>query len=271
MLSSYQKKIEKKFKKLTLSEEIELAQKIKEGDKKAEDKLICSNLKFVISFCRKYEGQGIPIEDLVSAGNMGLIDAAKRYDPDQHNNEKFITFAVWYIKHYVFDTIMMNRFIYRIPNTYHNDILKLSKTRAMLGSRLNREPTNEEILEEIGMEESHFDIISDITDKNKFVSLSEYVGKSQDVTYADVICSDQEGIDKTYELRERRLEIFKALEGLTKRERDIVIAYYGLQGVNNSLKIISEDLNLTKEAIRIIKNKALDKLKSKSSALKDFI
>jgi len=271
MSSSYHEEIERVDYKLTLEEEIELAKKIKKGDKKAEDKLICSNLKFVISLCRRYLGHGVLFEDLVGAGNLGLIEAAKRYDPQKHNNEKFITFAVWYIKHHIFESIMMYKFIYRIPNTYHNDILKLSKIKAKLERSLNRPPNKEELLDALEIDEKHYDTLENLLDQNKFVGLSDFVNKDKNVTYADIICNEQAGADKAYDLRERRLEIFKSLDVLTPREKEVVIAYYGLKGVRYSLKELGDGLGLTREAVRIIRNNALKKLKSKSLALRDFV
>jgi RNA polymerase primary sigma factor len=271
MRSSYSEEVQDRFGLLTVEEEIELAKKISKGDKKAEEKLICSNLKFVASICRKYLGQGIELDDLIGAGNLGLVCAAKRYNPEEHNNEKFITFAVWYIKHYVFEAIMMNRFSFRIPNSYHNDILRFCKIKQQLTSKLNRDPTKEELIESLKIEETRLDTIIDFTDQNKFVSLSDFVCKAKGLTYADVICTDQKGIDKYYDLRERRIEILKALKVLTEREKFIIVSYYGLMGVSYSLKELGDELNLTMEAIRIIRNNALKKLSSKDLSLRDFL
>jgi len=270
MSPSYSEEIEKRYNKLSTAEELQLAERIKKGDKKAENKLICSNLKFVISICRKYQGQGVLLEDLIGAGNIGLIEAARRFDPGRHCGEKFITFAVWYIKHHVFESIMMFKFMYRIPNTYHNDILKYNKIKLSLERRFCRPPTKSELLESMEVDEQRLDVIEDLLDQNKFVSLSDFVSKAKNVTYADVICNEQEDVSKVYDLRERRRSIYKALDNLTPQEKKVIVHYFGLSNIKLSLKELGTQFGITREAVRFIKNRALKKLGALGNNLKEF-
>jgi len=271
MFSSYYEEIEKKYEKLTTEQELDLAKKIKKGDKEAENRLICCNLKFVVNICHRYQGQGVILEDLIGAGNIGLVEASKRYDPYLHNGEKFITFAVWYIKHYIFKAIKMYKFLYRIPNTYHNDILKYYRVKDNLEKKYNRPPTKEELVKAMGIKLNHLDTIIDLLDQNKFVNLSDFINKAKNITYEDVVCSDRTNVDSIYSLRERREKIFKALESLTDREKRIIISYYGLSDVKFNLKELSKDLGITKEAVRVIKNKALKKLEANDKHLKELL
>jgi RNA polymerase primary sigma factor len=273
MLSSYVEDIKNHESALTLEEEHALAEDIRKGDQKARDRLICANLRFVISIARKFAGQGLGVEDLIGAGNIGLTEAAKRYDPKGHNNEKFITFAVWYIKHYIFEAIAEYRFLYRIPSTQLNDIIKYSKAFHRLERKGGKTPDREDVFKELDISRDRFKLIEDLIDKNKFVNLSDYVSKAKGITYADVVCSDNAHIEAKYELRERRKIIFRLIEEmLEERDQHIVISYYGLRGTSKSLKELGDELGMSRENVRIRRDKALGKIKSKhSEILKDFL
>lgn len=273
MLSNYIKDIEAHYGgPLSPKEEIDTVHKIKKGDKKAVDTLIGCNLKFVITIAKKYLGQGLPLADLIGAGNLGLIKAAKRYDPESHNKDKFITFAVWWIKHYIFDAILMYKFAYRIPNSYLNDIFKYLKAKDKIKKQNKGNITKKQILAKLNINEDRLQIIEGLISNGKFVNLSDKINDERGVTFEDVITNKSFNIEDLYILRERRKTIYNCLSKLNKIDRHIIVKYYGLDGDQRSLRQLGEEFNLTREAVRVKRDKALAKIKFRDcEILKDFL
>jgi len=241
----------RKNKILTQCQEIELAKKIKQGDKLAEKKLVESNLKFVISTARKYQHLGLPLEDLISEGNLGLIKAAKRFD--ESKGYKFISYAVWWIKQSILLSINENCSTIRIPMNVRNDMVKQTKDAENFN-----EPIDDNDL--IYMK------IPRITSLNKLINEN---GNELSVILVDEIpYPDQQIIDVELTLKNA---LDSTMSCLNDREKKIVINYFGLGDTGSkTLEDIGYDLSLTKERVRQIKDKAIQKLRHNSEPLFNF-
>lgn len=248
-----------KYNVLSVEEEIILAKKIKAGDRSAFHRLINSNLRFVVSVAKKYEGQGLSLPDLVSIGNLGLVKAAERFD--ETKGFKFISFAVWWIRQSIMQTIGEQRRMIRRPTNQRDDIYEVYKAQDYLEQRLERMPTADELAEYTGIAvekvkdylmDSPFGIPLEGDDEEEKPGLLNFL---EDHTFS--------APDAQLELEGRKLVMDSMIQNLTKREERILQLYYGL---NNDTPMLLEDiatqLGLSKESIRRSKTIAIKRLKS---------
>jgi len=256
---------------ITAEEEVVLAQKIKQGDEKALDKLVKANLRFVVSVSKQYQNQGLSLPDLINEGNMGLIKAAHRFD--ETRGFKFISYAVWWIRQCILQALAEQSRVVRLPLNKIGAINKINKTFALLEQQLEREPIAEEISEVIEM--SAADIKETLRSQGRHVSMDAPIGNMEDGgSMYDLMVNSGAAPDNDLIIESLRKEIDRTLEGLTPREMEVIRLYYGLNGCHpHSLEEIGEKFELTRERVRQIKEKAVRRLKhsSRSKLLKGYL
>ena len=256
---------------LSPEEEVELARKVKKGDTEALDRLLRANLRFVVSVAKKYQNQGLSLEDLINEGNIGLIKAARRYD--ETRGFKFISYAVWWIRQTILQAISEQARIVRLPLNVIGNINKITRITSEFEQEYEREPTQEEIENILKEENIDIDAVRQFSEGS--VSMETPVGPDKETTLGDFISSpDASGPDKFLMEISFRQEIKKALETLEPREALIVRLYFGIdQDTPMTLEEIGEKLNLTRERVRQIKERAIRKLRhsSRSLVLKGYL
>jgi len=261
-----------KIEMITPEEEVTLALKIKEGDKAAIEKLTKSNLRFVISVSKQYQNQGLSLPDLINEGNLGLMKAAQRFD--EKRGFKFISYAVWWIRQSILQAIADQSRVVRLPLNKIGGINKINKAYSLLEQHHEREPLAEEISKVIGISET---IVADFMRyTSRSVSMDAPVNHEDDSTMSDFLKNDDEKFDPDQNLLYESLqsEINRAISTLTYREREILIYYYGLNGnIPLTLEEIGNKLDLTRERVRQLREKAVKKLKqtSRSKNLKAYL
>jgi RNA polymerase primary sigma factor len=262
VVSKYFKDIRKSV-VLAPFEENELAKKIKAGDKKALDKLINANLKFVISIAKEYQGKGLPLADLINDGNHGLIKAAHRFD--HRKGFKFISYAVWWIRQSILLSLSENARLVRLPANVIHKISKLSKEIAKFESQNEREPIFGEIVDDDN------EAISMVM-YPKHTSLNEVINEEGDEMIELILSEEPE--ETKYEVTDEvKTKINEALSILSDREREIIECYFGIniESEPMTLEAIGERFDLTKERIRQIKEKAIRKLRHNAHDLFSLI
>jgi RNA polymerase primary sigma factor len=232
---------------LTIDEEVELAKRIKNGDQRALDKLVTANLRFVVKVAKEYQNQGLPIADLISEGNYGLITAAKKFDHTK--GFRFISYAIWWIKQSILQSLNDNSRTVRLPG---NMINKLSKIKKQIES-----------FEKENQGDGHFNEIEQIVTPT-CISYNTVINEDGDeminLLENDFFNSPDNFTDEEEYLRSR--EMGRALKGLSKREIEIINCYYGINGEPMTLEMIGEEVGLTKERVRQIKESAIRKIRN---------
>lgn len=248
---------------LTPSEEISLAERIKEGDEKAVELLVNANLKFVISVAKEYQNQGLPLSDLISEGNYGLVKAAKRFDHEK--GFRFISYAVWWIRQSILQSLNDNARMVRLPSNIINKITYLNKEISKFEFINEREPVYGEIFDKDKE-------VMDLIYYPKCLSLNETINEDGD-ELIELIPNIEEEVNKMEVDTKVKNELQKTLSVLDEREKEIIENYFGINTDLEpmTLEAIGEKYNLTKERIRQIKNKALMKLRYNSNKLFDLI
>ena len=256
---------------ITADEEVLLAQKIKQGDKLALEKLTNANLRFVVSVSKQYQNQGLNLPDLINEGNLGLIKAAQRFD--ETRGFKFISYAVWWIRQSILQALAEQSRIVRLPLNKIGSINKINKAHAKLEQKFEREPNPEEIADMLEITER--EIKESMKNAGRHVSMDAPLIQDEDNNLYDVLKMD-EGITPETELlyESLRKEIDRAISTLTTREADVIRLYFGLNASHPmTLEEIGEKFDLTRERVRQIKEKAIRRLKhtSRCKILKTYL
>lgn len=270
-IGRYYKEV-KKTKLISGDEQIQLAIRAKAGDKRAFDELVRVNLRFVISIAKDYQGSGISLEDLISEGNLGLIEAVNRFD--ETKGFKFISYAVWWIRQSIIKHIYDNGSNIRLPINRINSINKISKTKDKLSLLLGRDPSDGEILN-FNSEITSHDLKSFNTEGNFEISVAKKVSEDGHTEISDILQGESnEEIEAGIHNQELRIKIEKVLSTLQKREVSILKLYFGLNGDSpKTLKEIGDEFGLTNERVRQIKEDALRQLRviDKTLLLEEFL
>lgn len=244
----------------TLSEEEEkaLGERIRKGDEEAVKKLIQANLKFVVAYAKKYKGMGLSLLDLINEGNVGLIEAAKRFDPDR--NVRFISYAVWWIRQAIVHALTQYSRAYKIPQKLSDRISLMKKKRAELKKRLGREPTRDELAAEMGLETGDIEDMTRLDERG--LSLNDTYDSEEELEIGSRI-SDESEPSVEYRIIKASIErqVRELLEELDEKEATVLKLRYGLDDDKpQTLQKIGERLRLTRERVRQIETKAMRKL-----------
>ncbi len=257
---------------LTPEEEVELAKRIKQGDQVALEKLTKANLRFVVSVAKQYQNQGLSLSDLINEGNLGLIKAAQRFD--ETRGFKFISYAVWWIRQSILQALAEQSRIVRLPLNKVGSLNKINKAFSELEQEYEREPSPEELAEMLDIPTEEVETTLGVAARH--VSMDAPFVEGEDNSLLDVLENNATpGTDETLEYRESlRREIERSLSTLTDRQCDVIKLYFGI-GVEHpmSLEDIGEKFGLTRERVRQIKDKAINKLRSanRSKLLKHYL
>jgi RNA polymerase primary sigma factor len=249
---------------LNPEEEVDLARRIKQNDQRALKKLVSANLRFVVSVSKTYQNNGLSLEDLINEGNLGLIKAAYRFD--ETRGFKFISYAVWWIRQSILQAIAEQSRLIRLPLNRVGILTKISKTQRMLEQEYEREPTHEEIAN--SMEMYSEEITSSIINAKRPVSMDAPLNTSSKNRIIDIL-ENQQLPETDSEVMENSLkqEVEEVLKKLTAREAKILKLYYGLDGEKpHTLEEVGYIFKLTRERVRQIKEKALQKLRNSSTS-----
>jgi len=258
---------------ITSEEEIELALRIKKGDQTALDKLTKANLRFVVSVAKQYQNKGLSLNDLINEGNLGLIKAAKKFD--ETRGFKFISYAVWWIRQSIMQAIADQSRMVRLPLNRVGALTKIGKAASALEQELERKPTPEEIAQELEM--SVEDVAYALKHAGRHVSMDAPISQGDDSksSLLDLLSNnEQPQPDKTLLEDSLKRDIESALSTLSEREAQVIKLYFGLDNEHAAtLEEIGEMLNLTRERVRQIKEKALLRLRhaSRSKNLKVYL
>ena len=256
---------------LTPEEEIALAKRIKQNDRVALKKLVCANLRFVVSVAKSYENHGLSLEDLINEGNLGLVKAAYRFD--ETRGFKFISYAVWWIRQGILQAIAEKTRTIRLPLNRVGTLTKIGKVYSKLEQEFERSPSYEEIAGILDMDSD--DISHTIKKASHVSSLDSPITSNGNSRLIDII-EDQDELNPDSTLMNESLkdEVKYVLNILTHRESKILTLYYGLNGEKaRTLEEVGLEFKLTRERIRQIKERALNKLRcnSRSKVLRQYL
>ncbi len=256
-LSAYLKEISE-IPVLSIEEEKELGRRIQKGDKEALKKLVKHNLKFVVSMAKKYRNLGVSLLDLINEGNLGLIKAAKKFDPDK--DIKFISYASWWVKQSIIKFLIEQSTPIKIPIKAKSRTQKIESIKSEYKKKYNEYPEEKEIMEISGLSEKEFK--NSEFSRLSFDSLDQFIGDDKDATLMDLIHSEEESAEDKHIRQSLIEEINKFLDTLPEREKDIIMLRYGLyDGKAHTLREIGEKYNISKERVRQLENNIIAKLK----------
>ena len=255
---------------LTTDEEVELAQRIRKGDRKALDRLTKANLRFVVSVAKQYQNQGLSLPDLINEGNLGLIRAAEKFD--ETRGFKFISYAVWWIRQSILQAIAEQSRIVRIPLNQAGAVNRISRVLSQFEQENERRPNTLEIAERTDIPEEK---VGEAMQMNgHHVSVDAPFVEGEDNSLLDVMVNDNAPMaDKGLLMESLRAEIKAALQILTDRERNVIGTFFGIDQPEMTLEEIGTKYGLTRERVRQIKEKAIRRLRAntKNKLLKTYL
>jgi RNA polymerase primary sigma factor len=258
---------------ITADEEVELARKIREGDRAALERLTNANLRFVVSVSKQYQNQGLSLPDLINEGNLGLIKAAERFD--ETRGFKFISYAVWWIRQSILQALAEQARIVRLPLNKIGTINKINRAYSELEQKFERPPSADELAEFLDCTPE--EVKQSMANNGRHISMDAPLveGDESSSSMYDVLLNDSlPGPERELVVESLRKDIERSLSTLTSREGDVVRLYYGLNGKHPlTLEEIGERFDLTRERVRQIKEKAIRRLKhtSRSRMLKSYL
>ena len=255
---------------ISVDEEVELAQRIKKGDRKALEKLTKANLRFVVSVAKQYQNQGLSLPDLINEGNVGLIRAAEKFD--ETRGFKFISYAVWWIRQSILQAIAEQSRIVRLPLNQVGSVNKINRVLNKFEQEHERRPSIDEIADNVDI--PHDKIEEAMKVNTSHVSVDAPFADGEDNSLLDVLPNnDSPMADRKLVLESLREEINRALQTLNERERNIIEAFFGINQQEMTLEEIGDKYGLTRERVRQIKEKAIRRLRhnTKNKLLKSYL
>ena len=255
---------------LSVEEEVELAQKIKKGDRRALERLTRANLRFVVSVAKQYQNQGLSLPDLINEGNVGLIKAAEKFD--ETRGFKFISNAVWWIRQSILQAIAEQSRIVRLPLNQVGSVNKINRELNKFEQEHERRPSVDEIADRIDLPEEKIE--EAMKANNRHVSMDAPFVDGEDNSLLDVLADNNMPMaDKALVQESLRKEIDRAIELLNDREQKVVRAFFGIGSPEMTLEEIGDKYNLTRERVRQIKEKAIRRLRhnTKNKLLKTYL
>ncbi len=255
---------------LSPDEEVELARRIRQGDRKALEQLTKANLRFVVSVAKQYQNKGLSLPDLINEGNLGLIKAAEKFD--ETRGFKFISYAVWWIRQSILQAIAEQSRIVRLPLNQVGSVNRIARELSKFEQEFERRPSVEEMVERVDLPEEK--VSAAMKMNGHHVSMDAPFSDDEDGSLLDVLSNDDAPDTDDLLVKESlREEITRALGILNDRERKVLKAVYGIGGPEMTLEEISEKYDLTRERVRQIKEKALRRLRhsTKNKTLKSYL
>ena len=245
-------------------EEVELAQRIRQGDEAALEKLTRANLRFVVSVAKQYQNQGLSLPDLINEGNLGLIKAAEKFD--ETRGFKFISYAVWWIRQSILQALAEQSRIVRLPLNQVGSLNKINKALGKFEQENERQPSNEELAEMIDIPKEK--IADTLRVSGRHVSVDAPFVDGEDNSLLDILPNDDSPMaDRGLNNESLSTEIERVLQILAPREREIIKSFFGIGCQEMTLEEIGERLDLTRERVPQIKEKAIRKLKKPSASI----
>ncbi len=253
---------------LSAEEEVELAQRIHQGDQAALDRLVTANLRFVVSVAKQYQNQGVSLSDLINEGNMGLIKAAQKFD--ETRGFKFISYAVWWIRQAILQSIAEDSNLVRVPQNQVGLANRANKAQSRFEQLNERRASVEELAEELKLPVNKVNETLKTTYRS--VSVDAPFAEGEDNSLLDVLPNnDSPMADSTVNQESLAREVARVLEHLNPRERDVVKLFYGIGGQELSLEEIGDKFDLSRERVRQIKERAIRSLRNKSQLLRPYL
>lgn len=255
---------------ITIEEEVELAQRIRQGDRQALEKLTRANLRFVVSVAKQYQNQGLSLPDLINEGNLGLIKAAEKFD--ETRGFKFISYAVWWIRQSILQALAEQSRIVRLPLNQVGSLNKINKASAKFEQENERNPSPEELADVLELPKEK--VADTLRIAGRHISVDAPFADGEDNSLLDVLINhDSPNADRGLINESLATEVNRALETLTERERDIIRYFFGIGCSEMTLEEIGEKFELTRERVRQIKEKAIRRLRNstKSRLLRTYL